>query len=258
MSDATKTQRWARDRVFGAAWAYDLAFAWDVSRELDIALKAAGISEPPARLLLPACGTGRYALPLAERGYDVEAFDINPAMLDYAREHYRHPSISYFVADMTQSVGDNAPDCDAAFTFTNSFRYILEATDVDGHLAATYARLKPGGVYVIDLAVGYDPSHVGQKIRWIAKHEDCDVFATWELTALTPPTSMEVATLRVVRKDGAVHEFTDEQPQRVWTYAELEQSAARAGFSIAGVVDTKGRPLSDLAHPARAYVALKR
>lgn len=40
---------------------------------------------PPGRILDAGCGTGRVAIELARRGYDLVGIDVDPAMLDQAR-----------------------------------------------------------------------------------------------------------------------------------------------------------------------------
>lgn len=255
----TLTHRWEDDRVFNAAWAYDLAFAWDVNPELDIVLGLAGLDGGSAgKVLVPACGTGRHALALAERGFQVQASDLNAAMLARAIEVRGHPRIRYQLADMTQRMGDLTADCDAVFTFCNSFRYILDAAGVHGHLATVRARLRPGGIYVLELALNYAAAAIGQRVRWIVRHDGHEVHACWTLRSLTPPTSMETAEIRIIDEGGTVHELAADQPQRLWTRAALEEFATVAGLSVLAVVDTQGVAISQDEVPVRAYVALQR
>jgi SAM-dependent methyltransferase len=44
---------------------------------------------PPARILDCGGGPGRYAIPLAQQGYDVTLFDLSAGNLDFARERAR-------------------------------------------------------------------------------------------------------------------------------------------------------------------------
>lgn len=251
--------RWDRDRVFSAAWAYDLAFAWDVGPELDVVLALAGFAGAArGRLVVPACGTGRHAVALAERGFHVEASDVNPAMLARARAVRSHPRVTYALADMTRRLGTGAADRDAAFTFCNSFRYILDADGVAGHLRAVRDRLRPAAIYVLELVLNHRAAAIGRRVRWIARHADCEAHACWTLRSVSPPISIELAEIRVIGRDGVVHEFVDEQPQRLWTRAELEVCAAAAGLEVAAVVDLGGQPITALEEPVRVYAALAR
>lgn len=247
--------------MFNAAWAYDLAFAWDVGPELDVVLQLAGLADrrgAGGHVLVPACGTGRHAVALAERGFRVEASDVNSAMLARARAVRPHPRVDYAVADMTEPLGAGAGDCDAVFTFCNSFRYILDADGVAGHLRAVRDRLRPGARYVLELVLNHRASAVGRRVRWIAQHDDCEVHACWTLRSVCPPTSIELAEIRVIDRDGAIHEFVDEQPQRLWTRAGLEAFAHAAGLEVAAVVDLAGRPIAERDAPVRVYAVLER
>lgn len=258
----TSSRRWAEDRIFSAAWAFDLAFAWDVAPEVDTALAVAGLRTADAEvgaLLLPACGTGRYALDLAERGYVVDASDINPGMIARANEERAHHRVRYTLADMTKPLGAEEGDCAAAFTFCNSFRYVLEDAEIDGHLAAVHRRLRRGGVYVIQLGLNMEAKKLGPVASWLVQHEDgTQAKATWSLEESDPPRSLEIARICVTHPNGATSDFVERQPQRLWSPATLEATATRAGFMPHGIFSLDGSLASDRARPGRYYVALRR
>lgn len=101
------------------------------------------------RLLDVACGTGKSFAPLAERGYEVWACDLSPAMVTRARR------ASAAVAPERVLVADmrHLPEL-GAFDFLtcldDAVNYLLD----DGELLAAFrsaARLlAPGGVYLFD------------------------------------------------------------------------------------------------------------
>ena len=68
-----------------------------------------------SRVIDAACGIGYGSFILAKAGHRVFAFDISAEAIDYAKEHYSHPNITYRVADVTQ-LTDLQP-CDAAVSF---------------------------------------------------------------------------------------------------------------------------------------------
>jgi SAM-dependent methyltransferase len=256
-SDGAST-RWLQDELFNAAWAYDLAFSWDVSREVDVLSLIADL-RPGARVLMPACGTGRLACAFARRGSLVEASDINPRMLAFARARRGHPSVSYELADMTRSLGHTRSDCDVAFTLCNSFRYILDDAEIAAHLRAVWCRLKPGARYVIELALNeHDPRLIGMQNRWTAQREGYEITATWTIVAFTPPTALEVGEILIEDADGNIQRVREEQPQRLWTWGELVRLASAHGFEIAGVHTVEGAIAAEPTLPARYYVCLRR
>ena len=248
------SERWSADEIFCDARAYDLAFAWDVSRELDVVLAIANVRSADGPLLLPACGTGRYALALAERGFDVDGSDINDGMLAIARSR-PHPRARYVNADMTRSLGDRTYA--AAFTFTNSFRYILDEDDVAAHFREMHARLRSGATYVIDLGLTMGHKAHGAGARWTVRYDDCVVRATGSLVAVTPPLSLERARIVVENVDGTTNEVTSDQPQRVWSLATLTSAAEAAGFRVRAH-RTNGCLAAPPVGDGRFYVALDR
>jgi SAM-dependent methyltransferase len=100
------------------------------------------------RVLDVACGTGKSFAPLLERGYDVWACDISPAMVERAR---RSPGIEperVLVADMRA-----LPELGAFELVTcldDAVNYLLDAGDLAAAFASVERVLAPDGVYVFD------------------------------------------------------------------------------------------------------------
>lgn len=246
------------DAVFDAAWAYDLAFAWDIAPEVDVLSRIAGVGAGD-RVLLPACGTGRFALAFAERGLFVEASDINAEMIAFAARYRSHAGVRYERGDMTLPLGSDAPDCDAAFTVCNSLRYVLEDVAIDGHFRAVGRRLRAGALYFAELALSDgDPALDGNTQRWTLEQRERRVFACWTRLGIEGPRALELAEIRVEDAGVPVFEVRSRQPQRLWTSASLSARAAKNGLELRGVYLLDGTPAPDPNLPGRYYVALAR
>ena len=92
----------ARPFYTAFAWAYDLLVDRPVEAECDhvaLALAARGVP-PGARVLDAGCGTGRYAAPLARRGYRVTGVDRSADLLAVARARLDGPAVAYARADL--------------------------------------------------------------------------------------------------------------------------------------------------------------
>ncbi|MEA2478559.1 MAG: hypothetical protein QOJ07_481 [Thermoleophilaceae bacterium] len=109
---------------------------------------ARGLGLSGRRLLDVACGTGRSFLPLLERGYDVTACDISPAMVERAG-CAAGGRADVFVADMRElpEIGE----FDLITCLDDALNYLLSDEDLLDALCAMERNLRPGGVLVFDL-----------------------------------------------------------------------------------------------------------
>jgi 2-polyprenyl-3-methyl-5-hydroxy-6-metoxy-1,4-benzoquinol methylase len=142
-----------RRRPFYAeyAWAFDLIIDRPVRRE------CAAITDwliergvlPGAALLDAGCGTGRYSIELARRGYIVRGIDMSPELVEVANRSIGDgpASVSFAVGDiLTMSVGR----IDAILC-----RGVLNDIISDGERQAVFDRfsqvLQPKGVLILDV-----------------------------------------------------------------------------------------------------------
>jgi ubiquinone/menaquinone biosynthesis C-methylase UbiE len=105
-----------------------------------------------------ACGTGRIALPLAERGLSITGVDLSEGMLQVARDKLKRlpppvqARLSLIHQDMTEL---NLPDRFAfAFIPARSFQHLLTLDEQRKSLQAIRHHLQPGGRLALHL---FDP-----------------------------------------------------------------------------------------------------
>lgn len=105
--------------------------------------------QPPAgcRMLDIACGEGRFAIHLAEKGYDVTGIDLSTASIESAQAH-EAGNLHFYVQDMRFPFYINY--FDFAFNFFTSFGYFKYDRDNRMAARAFAAGLKKGGTLVID------------------------------------------------------------------------------------------------------------
>jgi SAM-dependent methyltransferase len=100
-----------------------------------------------ARVLDVPCGTGRIAVPLAERGFLVSGLDISETVLAHARA--AAPELDLRQGDMRELPWPDG-SFDAALNLWTAFGY-FESQQEDERVLAEVARvLAPGGVFVLD------------------------------------------------------------------------------------------------------------
>ncbi|HST18469.1 MAG TPA: methyltransferase domain-containing protein [Gaiellaceae bacterium] len=107
----------------------------------------AGRLPPGGRILDLACGTGRIAIPLARRGFDVAGIDISRRVLEVARSE--GPTLDLRHGDMRDLPWDDG-SFDGVVNVWTAFGY-FETQAEDERVVAEVARvLRPGGVFMLD------------------------------------------------------------------------------------------------------------
>lgn len=113
---------------------------------IDNLLQALALPEG-ARLLDLACGKGRHARYLAERGFDVTGLDISAASIGFAR-HFEHDHLSFYQHDMRMPFRINY--FDGILNIFTSFGYFDSDKDHLITLQNVAKGLKPGGLFLLD------------------------------------------------------------------------------------------------------------
>jgi SAM-dependent methyltransferase len=166
-----------------------------------------------------ACGTGRVACLLAERGWSVTGLDLRPAMLTFLRQRCAVSGrrVKTLLGDMTSF---RAPSrFAAAYNPLSSFR-LLETDDrAEAHLTRMADALRPGGIYVLDLeflANEVEPSLTTDE--------------AWEMTEDGITVRAENEAVEVI-DDGIrrLLAWGEEGHLRGYTSAAFEQRVAAAG-----------------------------
>ncbi len=104
-----------------------------------------------------ACGTGLYALALAEAGVETTGVDISAQMLNQAREHADQAglAIRWIDASMQQLAAKVSDQVDAVLCMGNSLPHLLDDDELPAALSSFRAVLAPDGVLAIHV-LNYD------------------------------------------------------------------------------------------------------
>lgn len=97
------------------------------------------------------CGTGRFSIALAERGFSVTAVDRTKFLLDKARAKARslRVSVEWLQKDMRDFVRPDAYDF--VLSMFSSFGYFDNRAEDAAVLANIFESLRPGGVFLMDI-----------------------------------------------------------------------------------------------------------
>lgn len=190
----------SRVRLYDEPRYYDIAFGWDISAEMGFLEEVFRRHKPDGvqSVLDLACGTGRFTLELARRGYSPAGLDLSRDMLAYVREKaaVEGLGIELFLKDMADFALYRT--FDAVICMTGSISYLHPRDRVVGHLRRVAAHLVRGGLYVIDIAL-VSESGPPPPQEWTEERDRIKVTARWELVGAYDPESQlttERLTLR--------------------------------------------------------------
>jgi SAM-dependent methyltransferase len=135
-----------RGRTYDARFAALEASGHYLHGEADLVDRLLG--GPPARILDAGCGTGRVAIELARRGYEVLGVDRDPEMLEVARQ--KAPHLSWWVADLSdaslaESLATNPVDLTV---LAGNVLCFLAPGTLPAVARTVAASLRPGGLWV--------------------------------------------------------------------------------------------------------------
>lgn len=183
--------------------------------------------EAGQRVLDLACGHGRVALPLAERGFQVTGVDLSPRSLELARAaaDAKGLDVAFVESDMREIDFDGV--FDAAYNVYTSFGYFEDDAENQRVLAAVARALRPGGRFLIDtinpcgLAARYrermwDPLESG---GWFLQEHEFDILR-----------GRNRAVWTFLREDGARSELA--HSVRAYAPWELARMLEAAGLNV--------------------------
>lgn len=192
--------------------------------------------QPGDRVLDLACGHGRIANRLAERGARVVGLDATAAFLERARRDAarRGVDVEYVHGDM-RSLPWSA-EFDAVVNWFTAFGYFDDASNRDV-LAAIHTVLHPGGRLLLELNHWPGLLRVFLPVS-VQRRGDDAVFDEHRFDA----GSGRVHARRTVVRDGRVRVF--EFSTRMFAFPELRDWLAAAGFAAVEAFDGAGDPLA--------------
>jgi SAM-dependent methyltransferase len=192
------------------------------------------------RVLDVGCGTGIFALMLADRGLDVVGVDPAGASLDVARGKPGAERVRWIHGD----AGALPPlQVDLATMTANVAQAIAEPADWTATLRGVHAALRPGGWLVFETRV---PS-VRAWTRWnradsyvVVDIPGLGRVESWEdLTDVTGPL-VSFRSTTVFQSDGTA--LTSDSTLRFRERDEIEAELAEHGYTVAEVRDAPDRP----------------
>lgn len=104
----------------------------------------------PPKVLDLACGTGTYAIKLAESGYHVEGSDLSQAMIAKAKtKSVQSNNPKFYIADMLNLTAHEAYD--SIYLIGNAIVHLKDASSIKLMLKKIYDALQPDGVLIMQI-----------------------------------------------------------------------------------------------------------
>jgi SAM-dependent methyltransferase len=136
------------------------------------------LGAPPARVLDAGCGTGRLAIELARRGYDVVGVEVEAAMLDAARA--KAPELDWVLGDLAADDVAGTGTYDLVVAAGNVMIFLQLGTEA-AVMANLAGFLVPGGLLVAGFQIGRQLSIERYDALAAASGlEPLQRFATWD------------------------------------------------------------------------------
>jgi SAM-dependent methyltransferase len=192
---------------------------------------------PGAEILDIACGYGRHAIELVQRGYNVTGLDLSlPLLIRAADEAQRRAlSVNFVHADMREMAFEK--QFDGAYSMLTSFGYFDEDTNL--RVAERIGRaLKPGARFLLDVVNrDYVVSDLPVRVWW--EGTGCVVL---EEVDFNFHTSRIVTHRSIVFEDG--RQLEQEISVRAYSLHEIGRLLRQAGFrvmDVSGGLNTRGQ-----------------
>jgi SAM-dependent methyltransferase len=176
------------------------------------------------RVLELGVGTGKLAIPLAQRGLEVHGLDSSPAMLERLRAKPGGDRVQVRVGDMAGDL-PHGPFA-LVFVATNTFFGLCSVAEQQAAFAAIAARLADDGRFVLDAFVPDDPPRSTSVVEVQKVTVDGVIISVSDADI---PSQTAWGQMVEIRADGIRL-----RPWKVrWsTPAELDEMAAAAGLVL--------------------------
>jgi len=189
------------------------------------------------RVLDTACGSGRHAIALAQRGYDMVGADLSVPMIDRARENAAAAGceVRFVVAGFGELAATAEDGFDALLCLGNSLPHVLTPEALHATLTDFAAVLRPGGLLLIqNRNFG---AVMAARTRWMPPQAHREGSREWLFIRFYDFNPDGTLTFNVVtlRRDEA-GEWTQQVEATTLCpllQAELLDAVAAAGFSDA-------------------------
>jgi SAM-dependent methyltransferase len=215
---------------------YEVAFGWRLDLELDFyeACFRRHARGPVRRVLEPCCGTGRLLESLARRGYGTLGYDRSTEMIAFADARLRPHGGEAHAGDMETFRADGS--FDAALIPVNSIGYLLEDDAVSAHLERMGEMLRPGGIYIVQLSYGGEPTEDSRFGPWGNRGNGLSTTLLWAVEREDAAAKRSYQRCVVTARHGVwKRRIEEEHVLRYWTHEDVDRLIAASPLRLAAI-----------------------
>lgn len=221
-------------------WTTKEAQAWDLSVPKSQTKREVGFltwsfstfaDRKVKKVLDLACGTGRLALALAAKGYDVTGIDRFPATLKRARENAEKRSLQLKLVQTSLQEVNVEGSFDAVYC-VQALYYLSNENELSGALTKIESLIRPGGILIIDTGNFISIFGTYKKVRKMSAHGE-----DWWIRRTVNHKIDDVNMLfyhmesNVMKIQGKIRKWRETHVLRMWTFPELRVQLTNHGFS---------------------------
>ena len=214
-------------------------------------------AEAKGPILEPMCGTGRFLVPLLEKGYSVSGFDYSPYMLNICRNKCVERKLSANLHEATFETYSSTNLYNLIFIPCGSFGHLITPQQVSQALTFISNRLAPRGKFVFEvetLKAVREPQGVW-KGRWVNKPDGSKIVLSI-LSQFDAATRVETGLFRYeLWEDNAISQVeVEDYHVRHYTPEEIELLLNQHGLKVLG--KWQAEPFAQLAAREDAPIIL--
>lgn len=189
----------------------------------------------PELVLDLGCGTGRMAIELAKRGYDMTGVDYSVEMLDIARENAELVGLSDKMLWLCQDITEFElyGTVDVTVSCLDTVNHLTKVSDLSNCFALVHNYLVPDGLFIFDVNGKHKFEHTYGKEAYVI--EDEKSFCVWQNYYNEKSRICDFyISLFEEGDDGRYERYDEVQRERMYTIRSIKKALKDNGFEFIG------------------------
>lgn len=197
--------------------------------------KTKGIQKQPSeiKILDLACGTGRLAVKLAQKGFQVTGADLSEDMLTIAEQRAREASVDvpFIQTDMRNL--DGLDQYDLICCFDDSLNYLIDQNDLETTFKAVYDHLNSDGQFLFDVISPYQATEVYPGYMYNYRSEDAAfMWTSYEGDFAPMAVEHELNFFQYNEEKDAYDAYNEIHRERAYDDTVIKDLLSQTGFLV--------------------------